>query len=212
MASLNEVLLLILEIQIFTVSGALAPGPLSMATFGAGLKEGWKAGIFSATGHLIAELPIFYLIALGLLTVESVLEVRWLLLIVGGLFLIYLAIQHIRIDVEWFEARGDSRHPLLIGFIFSLFNPYFILWWVMIGSIFIYDTLKLLGFGFLPLIYLTHVWMDYFWLTFLSILAGYGVKRFGGRIVRIVNIVLGFILLFFAGMFLYDAISTFIIS
>jgi len=192
------------EIQIFTASGALAPGPLSMATFGAGLRHGWKAGLIASTGHLAAELPIFFLVAYGLLSIESIAGLRNILLIVASVFLFYLGYLHVKTDEVEFEALDETRHPFTIGFVFSLFNPYFILWWVTIGSIFIYDSIRILGFIWLPAIYLAHVWMDYAWLTFLSFLANLGVTRFSSSFLRYVNIGLGIILIFFGASFAYD--------
>ncbi len=207
MASFHEILLLIIEIQIFTISGALAPGPLSMATLGSGLRRGWKAGLYAATGHMVAEIPIFFLIAYGLLTVEAVAEVEPILLAIGGLYLLYIGYSQATMGEAEVRAKEEARHPFLIGVVFSLFNPYFILWWVALGSVFIYDSIKLLGFTWLPFIYATHVWMDYAWLTFLSFLAGEGVTRFGGRVIRIVNIVLGIILIGMGFMFLYSSLQ-----
>ena len=212
MDGFSEILVLLVEIQVFTVSGALAPGPLSMATLGSGLRRGWKAGVYAATGHMVAELPIFFLVAIGILSAQAIINVRWILLLVGGFFLLYLSIQHMKISDVTFEAKDEARHPFLIGLVFSIFNPYFILWWIMIGSIFIVDTIRILGFSFLPIIYLTHVWMDYFWLTLLAFIAGEGVRRFGGSVIKYINIVLGIVLLSFALMFIYDALSAFIIS
>lgn len=206
MAALDEVILLLIEIQVFTASGALAPGPLSMATLGSGLRHGWRAGVLASTGHLVAELPIFFLVAYGMITVESIAGLRNVLLIVASIFLFYFGYLHIKIgDVE-FEALEETKHPFIIGFVFSLFNPYFILWWVTIGSIFIYDSIRLLGFIWLPAIYLSHVWMDYAWLTLLAFLANLGVTRFSSRFLKYVNIGLGVILILFGLSFTYDVL------
>ncbi len=206
MASVNEIILLLVEIQVFTASGALAPGPLSMATLGSGLRRGWRAGVMASTGHLSAELPIFLLVAYGVLSIESIAGIRNILLAVASIFLFYLGYLHMKVgDVE-FEALEEARHPFTIGFVFSLFNPYFILWWVTIGSIFIYDAIKILGFIWLPAIYLAHVWMDYAWLTFLSFLANLGVTRFSSRFLKYVNISLGAILVLFGLTFAYDVL------
>ncbi len=212
MASLNEVIVLFIEIQVFTASGALAPGPLSMATLGAGLRRGWKAGVLAATGHLTAELPVFLLVAYGMLSIESIAGLRDLLLIVTSIFLFYLGYLHIKIDEVEYEALEEVRHPFTIGFVFSLFNPYFILWWVTIGSIFIYDAIKLLGFLWLPVVYLAHVWMDYAWLTFLSLLANLGVTKFRSEFLKYVNIGLGIILICFGALFIYDILYTLAIA
>ncbi len=208
----TEIILLVIEIQVFTASGALAPGPLSMATFGAGLKNGWKAGVYSATGHLIAEIPIFFLVAIGLLSLESIANIRVPLLIVASIFLLYLGYMHLSIKDFSIEAHEESRHPLLIGIVFTLFNPYFIIWWVTIGSIFIFDGIEILGFYGLPFIYFSHVWMDYAFLTFLSYLAGLGIRRLRTGFLKALNIVLGAILILFGIFFIQDILFTFFIS
>ena len=206
MVSFNDVIILFIEIQIFTASGALAPGPLSIATFGSGMSHGWRAGLMASTGHLVAELPIFILIAYGILNIESVYGVSNALLIISSIYLLYLGYTHIKMENIEYVATGETRHPLLLGIIFTAFNPYFILWWVVIGSVFIYDSIKLLGFAWLPIVYISHVWMDYTWLLILSILADKGVTRFSSRYLRIINHLLGFILIFFGLKFVYDVL------
>ncbi len=201
-----EVLTLLIEIQVLTASGALAPGPLSMATLGAGLRRGWKAGIYAALGHMLAEIPVFYLVALSVLTLNTIGFFRPILALLGGGYILYLGYLHVRMDEVEFRAREEVAHPILIGAIFSLFNPYFIIWWVLIGGIFITHGIEVLGFNMLPLVYAAHVWMDYAWLGFLAFVASMGVKRFGGRLLRLVNIALGLILIYLGATFIYDAV------
>jgi len=207
-----EVVSLLIEIQVLTASGALAPGPLSMATLGAGLRRGWRAGIYAALGHMLAEIPIFYLVALSVLTLQTIGFFRPVLALLGGGYILYLGYIHIRMDEVEFRAREEVAHPIVIGAVFSLFNPYFIIWWVLIGGIFITDGVEILGFDMLPLVYAAHVWMDYAWLGFLALVASMGVKRFGGRLLRLVNVALGLILVYLGAMFIYDALQILLLS
>ncbi len=163
---------LIITIQVLTATGALAPGPLFVTNLIFGSREGWKAGLKMSIGHTIVEFPLFLMIAFGIFSVIMIGEVALLLGVLGGLTMIIFGILEL---VDALKSKGaslnssflnkfGSKGPLFMGIALSAFNPFFILWWLFIGSTFIYATLRILPYIFLPLIYIAHVWMDYVWL------------------------------------------------
>lgn len=205
MINTSRIAFLIFQVQIITISGALAPGPLTMATIGSGFKYGWKAGFYTAVGHVVVEFPLVMLIGLGIASILNNLLLQFILLFGGSSALFYFGYIQVRYSNKPLKAEFIHHHPTLIGAVFSLFNPYFIMWWLAVGGVLIYNWINLLGYTTLTLFYITHVWMDFAWLILLSYLASAGIKRLKSPIVKGLNIILGVILFVFGILFLHDA-------
>lgn len=205
---LDQITLLIIQIQVVTLSGALAPGPLTTAVVGSGLRSGWRAGFYAALGHLAVELPLILIIGLGVTSFLENITLQFILLISGSMALFYFGYLQIRYSKKPLDAGTSDRHPLLIGALFSLLNPYFIMWWLTIGGVLIFKWIDLLGYNIsiIPF-YVSHVWMDFAWLALISLLAGKGVEKLRWEYISILNIILGGILILFGLMFVYNAIS-----
>ncbi|MCD6511905.1 MAG: LysE family transporter [Thaumarchaeota archaeon] len=193
---------LLLEVQVISASGALAPGPLTFATIGCGGKGGFKEGLKVALGHMAVEFPLVLLLSLGLLYFLQLKEVKASIYLLGSAFLVYFAVSQFRSKPEGGGYRTEN--PFLIGASLSIFNPYFLMWWLAIGSVLLVDATSLLGLAGIPLVYLSHVWMDFAWLAILAHLGHLGRKL--GKWFRYVNVALGVALLYFAFVFLTDFI------
>jgi threonine/homoserine/homoserine lactone efflux protein len=99
-----------------------------------------------------------------------------------------------------------SRNPLFLGVVFTGLNPYFIVWWLTVGSKLIVDAL---AFGLLLgvlLMYVSHVWMDYAWLTMVTHFAHVGTKIAGARWYRVVMTLFGAVLVYFGVTFLVSVL------
>nr|MDO8134030.1 LysE family transporter [Candidatus Njordarchaeum guaymaensis] len=53
------------KVVVISLSGALAPGPLTASTATLGAKRGWKAGFSVSVGHMLVELPLVVAVSLG---------------------------------------------------------------------------------------------------------------------------------------------------
>ena len=187
------------KVVVISASGALSPGPLTVAVLTIGIKGGWRSGFLASVGHTLAELPLVLCLALGLSSVLTDPKVKLLTGALGGSALItFGALQFVSSLKEEGgaikrEAAGSST---LIGFTLTLFNPFFILWWVSVGLPLIYDALSLMGFKGVAVLYASHVWLDYAWLTSVAHVASMGrrsvrVGRYASLILSLALIPLG---------------------
>ncbi|RLF02504.1 MAG: lysine transporter LysE, partial [Thermoprotei archaeon] len=104
----------IAEVVFITSSGALSPGPLSIATFSEGAKRGWISGFFAALGHTAVELPLVILLAIGLSSTVAIEENRKLIALLGGIsLLIYSTLELIGAIKMW---RGKSEMKTKTGY------------------------------------------------------------------------------------------------
>ncbi len=174
----------IIRVMVISLSGALSPGPLTFSVISLGFKYGKKAGFLASIGHTIAEVFIVILIAIGLYGFLTSNIVKIILGCIGGIFIILFGIlqlidslkrKHLEIKVITSSVK-KVESPLIVGFTLSLFNPLFILWWLSIGSVLIFEALTTFGTIGLVYMYLAHVWLDYVWLILISYLARIGVK------------------------------------
>lgn len=173
-------------VVVITASGALSPGPLTIATVIHGAGGGLKAGLKCAVGHTIVEFPLILFIGLGLLTLTNQGFKRFLE-VVGGLALVGFGLIQLHGSLRSdYGLKGSGiptgGSPLLTGIMLSGLNPYFLLWWFSVGSTLVYEALALGFLQGLTLMYLAHVWVDYAWLALISHLSKRGRKVLGLKV------------------------------
>lgn len=167
-----------IKVIFISSSGALSPGPLSVASINAGLKKGWKAGFIASIGHAIVEFPLIVLISLGIAYILANKIVTILIGVIGSLFLFYLGLDMVKISIRN-DITGETtsimyEKPLLLGTFLSAFNPYFLIWWIFIGGILIIDALKIFGFVGVFILFAMHIWLDLVWLSILGLFGQLG--------------------------------------
>ena len=207
-----DIINFIATIVLVTASGALAPGPLFLATISHGAKTGAKSGLIFSIAHTLVEFSLIMLFALGLLTVASERIVILGVGLAGGIVLIAFGVFQIRnsinFKIEASKMRGSSiKHLFLIGLAFTGLNPYFILWWLTVGAELILISLTFASFAGVIFMYICHVWMDYVWLISVAHLAKKGTNIIGLKVYRIFIGVFGVILIYFGITFIFNAIS-----
>ncbi len=204
------------EVVLITSSGALSPGPLTFATIAEGAKRGWRAGFSAAIGHSFVELALISLIALGLSRAFSEERVQASIGLLGGISLLVYAVLQARGGLAVLRGGGDSvslergasRGGLYVGVIFSALNPFFLLWWATVGAKLVLDSMllspsnPLLG---LPVLFASHVWMDYAWLTLVASLAA-GGKKLRREYVAFLLLASSLIMAYFALKFLCESL------
>jgi threonine/homoserine/homoserine lactone efflux protein len=166
----------LVEVMIISLSGALAPGPLTASTATLGAQRGWRAGLLVSIGHMIVEFPLVIAISLGVLAAfTSSPEASLILGLIGGVFLVCFGIMTSRDAVHAeLPKPTDTRNlksygaPLSIGMTLSAFNPYFIIWWIGVGAPLIVEAISIGGFPMLAAFYISHVWLDYVWLILVA--------------------------------------------
>jgi len=208
-----DILTFIVTVVVFTVSGALAPGPLFFANVARGVKSGAKGGLVFSVAHSIIEFSLIILLALGVSSVVNVPLIKLIIGIVGGIALIVFGILQIHRSISTKPTQTKRRwtkleNPFLIGALFTGLNPYFIFWWLTAGlSLISYAWDLGLSWAGIIFMYIAHVWMDYAWLTATAYLARKGTNLVRGRGYEIMMIIFGVILVFFGFCFLIDSLN-----
>ena len=198
-------------VVIVTASGVLAPGPLFFAAVTHGTRSGARGGLAFSIGHTLVEFPLVLLLALGLLTVVDQPAVKLITGVAGGLALLTFGALQIR-DTLTKKAgqatlRGiTSRSPLLIGLLFTGLNPYFVVWWLTVGGELIRRALMFASIAGVVIMFLSHIWMDYAWLTAIAHLAKTGTNILGTKEYKALMILFGAALIYFGINFLISAL------
>jgi threonine/homoserine/homoserine lactone efflux protein len=193
-----------LAIQVIAVSasGALSPGPLTIATIALGARGGWRSGILVSLGHTFFELPYLVVLVFAFNVLTGFLRASVsILAVVGALVILYFAYLLLRDAYRGVNLNTSntliSTNPLIVGFMFTALNPYFLIWWLSIGMTLI-AQIQNIGLTSLVIIYPAHVWLDFAWLTIVAGLSKRGSKALSLRGQRIMLATLGVILIIFA--------------
>jgi threonine/homoserine/homoserine lactone efflux protein len=210
LSSHMEILGFVVTVVLLTASGALAPGPLFFQTVSQGAKTGARSGLIFSVAHTIVEFSLIMLLAVGLFAVKDELVIRTVIGVLGGVVLIVFGLYQISGSLrkkDMMQKQAASSHRLFfIGIVFTAFNPYFIIWWLTVGSTLILRALELAALAGVVFMFLCHVWMDFVWLTTVSHFAKRGVNALGSRWYRALVGIFGVILLYYGISFLGDTL------
>jgi threonine/homoserine/homoserine lactone efflux protein len=190
-----------LQVILVSTSGVLSPGPLFFINILYGSKYGSFVGLKIASGHAIVEFPLIIMLSYGLYTFSS-LDVSDAIFkvigMIGGIFILIFSILQINSILRDKKSnttnksngisntKSNIRNPILAGFIFTILNPFFLVWWLTIGSKLISDSL--INFGIvegISLVFFSHIWMDYFWLWFTSFMINKGKSIIKEKVYRV---------------------------
>ena len=144
-----------LQIILVSVSGVFSPGPLLFANLALSKYGGFWSGIKIAIGHTIIELPVIILLSIPFVVfspVNMTFSIMKIISIIAGAFLIVFGILYvariIRANDSLHSAINSSRieNPCLAGIMFTSLNPFFTVWWTIVGVKLISDSISLLGY------------------------------------------------------------------
>lgn len=198
----------LIEAVLISLSGVMAPGPITAVTVSKGTKSP-HAGAIIALGHGIVEIPLMILILYGFGEILKIPYIKAIIGLLGGLFLLKMGLGLLQgIKQAKIDSSNDPHSPLMAGIILSLANPYFLIWWATIGSILIFRSITFGLFGFVIFMIL-HWFCDFFWCYFLSALSFKGGQFFGKRLQQVLFAICGVFLLFFSAKFIFDAVKIF---
>ncbi|MFA5292931.1 MAG: LysE family transporter [Phycisphaerae bacterium] len=224
--------LFLLQVFIISLSGVLAPGPVTAATIAAGTKSR-HAGISISIGHSSIELPLIAAIMLGLGFVFENHVAKLIIGLAGGAFLIWMGWQMFKDYLapapvageqsrdSWSEAEilrkgngavnqnnnNNFKTHLMTGVILSATNPYFLLWWATVGLNLAKDAV---GFGYIAVILfaLVHSLCDMGWLEILSFTSYKGTKFLNEKNQKVVLALCAAAIMFFGFYFIYKSLLT----
>lgn len=195
-----------------SASGVMAPGPLFVANISYGLasdiKSAIKAGTGMATGHAVVELPLVLMLGAGVLSLESFPGFRVAVSILGAVSLFAFAAMQVRSAYGQQRRPAGGRHgPFAAGILLTGLNPFFIVWWLGVGSRLISDATAQWGPAGILIMFGIHIWMDFAWLAVVACLASRGRRAMPDRFMRTMMIGLGAVMVYFGVAFLGDAME-----
>jgi threonine/homoserine/homoserine lactone efflux protein len=208
-----------LQVILVSTSGVLSPGPLFFINILYGSKYGSFVGLKIASGHAIVELALSY----GLYSFSYTLHVSDVIFkfigLTGGIFLILFSILQIISILKGKPTNSQAitnhkfniKNPILVGFIFTIVNPFFLLWWLTIGSKLISDSV--INFGIIEgisIIFISHIWMDYFWLWFTSLMVNKGKSIIKEKVYKIFVFTISIILFIYGSYLLFMSLTTYL--
>jgi threonine/homoserine/homoserine lactone efflux protein len=157
------------------LSGAVVPGPVFVIVVSESLKKGKKAGPLVVLGHLAIEAIIILIVFLGLDALLRLREATVLVSYIGGSTLILMGFylirtaKNFRADVVSTSNPRFASHGLIAsGFLSSISNPHFFLWWLTPGIPTMTYSLAVAGaVGFLAFL-IGHAAGDLLWFSLMS--------------------------------------------
>jgi threonine/homoserine/homoserine lactone efflux protein len=187
------------------LTGALAPGPTLVATINASVAGGWTAGPKVTLGHMLTELVILLVIVAGLATVA--LQYTTAIGVIGGLALVVFGVLTVtgsRTATLAGAGTGTGRafaNPYLAGFVTSVANPYFWIWWLSVGSAMVIAGLA--GGLLLACVFMAGHWCaDLGWYTVVSTGIAKGKTLLSDRTYRGIMVACGCFLVVFGAYYL----------
>lgn len=203
----------VVQVEVISASGAMSPGPLTIATMREGLRDGWRSGFLAAVGHAFVELPLVIIMSLGVGYVTENALIRAVLFLSGGAVLLYLGFLQAReavisgqVDQVSSAHRRLFSSPLAIGVALSALNPYFLVWWFTVGYSLIVNAFMMLGWAGIGVMYALHVWIDFSWLILVAHLSLRGTKWLKGRSYSLLLLSFSILLVFFGSDFLVSGL------
>jgi threonine/homoserine/homoserine lactone efflux protein len=189
-----------------SLSGVMAPGPLTVATITKGYNDR-NAGIKIALGHGIIELPIILLLYFGFAPFLSSPEVKRIIGLLGGLMLVVMGLMMFRSMGKTLEERTDlPSRSITTGMILTGANPYFLLWWATIGLALITGATEFGIYGLMAFI-VVHLACDVLWEQIISMTVFRTRHLWTAKIQKIVFTVCAVVLI---GFGLFYGISVFL--
>lgn len=195
---------------VIALSGALMPGPLLTVTISESSRRGAVAGPLMILGHGILELALVLALLAGLAPFFKREEVFTVIALAGGGILLWMALSmfrslsQLRLDLN---VREDvPRNLVVAGIVFSLANPYWIIWWASIGLGYILQSVQfgILGVGSF---FAGHILADLAWYAIISFGVAKGSRFFSNTVYRRLIGGCAFFLLLFSSYFFWSGIE-----
>ncbi|TFG13820.1 hypothetical protein EU537_05000 [Candidatus Thorarchaeota archaeon] len=202
-----DVLQILVAWFLLSLTGALAPGPLSAAVVMQASRRGKLHGMLPMLGHAIVELSIVSAIVLSVQSLTLSDFAINIMVGFGGFIVILFGLLALR-DYRYSAPQesgmdeNDTNAATMLGATaqgatVSIFSPYFLLWWFAIGlanvTLLISELQVGLGTVLIAavLIYITHISTDFLFGAFLTVGSSEASKRAIAGGINWVNVIIG---------------------
>ena len=193
-------------------SGAVMPGPLLTYNINQSMRVGIRSGFLLIAGHAILELATIALLFLGVGTFLSTNTAQIVIGLAGGLLLIVFGAIMVRdvikgkakLDMQENE-KGKSGNLVINGIVISAMNPYFIIWWTVIGLGLMLSAYNAYGIPGIAVFFAGHILADLTWYLFISILVSKARKLLNDKAYKIIVGILALVLIGFGISFIMNA-------
>jgi threonine/homoserine/homoserine lactone efflux protein len=197
-------------VVVTSLSGVMMPGPMFTVTLAKSLKSPW-AGVLVSLGHAVIEVPLILLVYFGLANFFQNEIVKLVLSVIGGGMIVWMGIDLFRARKKLArEGKDTSYNAFVAGILMSGLNPFFLVWWVTVGSLLLITFLDAVGSWGLPFFIIVHWLCDLVWLSIVSVTIYRTHTFWGERVQEWVFIILSLALLFFGGQFIVRGIIEYV--
>lgn len=206
-------ILLLFSAFVVGLSGAMMPGSLLTYTIRKSLGSGPRAGFLVVLGHALLELALVTLIFLGF---DRFLQSDAAQIIIGaggGILLAAMGVKMAydswrdKVKVDAAPGRAQRGGMVLSGIVISAANPYFLLWWAVVGLGFIMQAYNAFGYTGVAVYYTGHILADTVWYGLVSAVVGKTRRFIKPKPYRVVIAALGCLLFFFGARFFIQAVT-----
>jgi len=192
---------------IIGLSGSLIPGPLLAYTMAKSPSYGARTGPLAVVGHVLVELVILSLIALGLGVILQARSFQSGFGLFGGLMLIVLGldgVSKLRNRSAPKKMVATKHHPILGGVLYStLLNPTVIFWWATIGVATIMEAYLVASLAGVVLWLVGHFLSDLTWFSLVSFSVVRGKRVIGVRGYRVILFLCTLLLIILGTYFIF---------
>ncbi len=194
------------------LSGALVPGPLFTLTVSESVKRGFRAGPMIIIGHGLLELATVVFLVSGAAPYLSRMGARFFVGIAGGAILIVMGFALLkqaggsRLEITP-GSEQTGLHPVVIGIVGSISNPYWVIWWLTIGLGYLLSSMQY-GLPGILAFFIGHISADLLWYSMVSLAASKGRRVIGEKGYRIMLYGCGAFLICFGVWFISGALKS----
>lgn len=193
------------------LSGALMPGPLLALTVSLVAEHGFWAGPMLMLGHAAGELLVVIALVKGIGKLLQKKNVIGIIGLVGGVSLLWMS----------YGLLTSANHALILqpgsntsdeiglstvfaGLVVSVTNPYWVIWWVTVGTTYVAWSRHNGRTAGLSMFYVGHELSDVTWYTIVSIIVAGGTRFLSPGIYRGLLITCGVALLGLGMYFMFS--------
>lgn len=197
-------------------SGAIMPGPMLTAVISYSARKSWTDSLWIVVGHGVAEVAVVVLLVTGAGQFLSRPAATTFIAVVGGLVLLWMGYDMVKgalqgqIQLHLTPAGGEAAaveaarelSPQMAGFLTSLSNPYWSLWWATIGLTLMTQSMQKGTPGLLAF-YTGHILADFSWYLLVGLMVHWGRNFLGPKVYRGIITVCGVFLVALALRYLF---------